>query len=69
MDTIDPGLAEDAKLHDIDVLPHHHSSRRMKDFFLVARVDPDIDEFLDYEREIGSVPEVSFLAAAASVGQ
>ena len=43
------GISKDAKLHNIDVLPHHHTLEEIEDFFPVAEVGADIAEYPDYE--------------------
>ena len=57
VDQFEPGLSREAKLHDVELLPHHHAELQIQDLFPKAEVDPEIEEYLDYGREQGSVPE------------
>ena len=63
----DPGMSDDAKLHDVELLPHHHHPDLIREYFPMARVDDDVEEYLDYARPAGSVPEFH-LGQASSQG-
>ena len=53
----DPGLNDEAHMHDVGILPHQHTQELIKKRFPMARVGESIDEYLDYGREPGSSPE------------
>ena len=57
VDKFDRGLVAEAKLHDVTILPHHHDHEMIDAMFPKAIVDEEIEPYLDYHREQGSVPE------------